>query len=111
MPTCIAIILVYIYNAYLQIEGYFNQNSLMNVPYNLIQIAFIAIGFDVRQTHTILQLVYLENPLDNLFYLRVLIKKKNDFRHRTRFKSSRYKYQANVNTGGAGIYHTGCKSA
>lgn len=22
-----------VYNAYLQIEGYFNQNSLMNVPY------------------------------------------------------------------------------
>ena len=51
MPTCIAIILVYVYNAYLQIEGYFNQNSLMNVPYNLIQIAFIAIGFYVGNAY------------------------------------------------------------
>ena len=45
MPTSLAIILVYVYNAYLQIEGYFNQNSLMNVPYNIVQILFIAIGF------------------------------------------------------------------
>ena len=44
MPTCVAIILVYVYNAYLQIEGFFNQNSLMNVPYNLIQIVFIVLG-------------------------------------------------------------------
>lgn len=29
----------------------------------------------------------------------------------TCFRSSRYKYQANVNTGGAGIYQHGCKSA
>lgn len=29
----------------------------------------------------------------------------------TCFRSSRYKYQANVNTGRAGIYQHGCKSA
>ena len=51
MPTSIAIILVYVYNAYLQIEGYFNQNSLMNVPYNVMQILFIAIGFYVGNVY------------------------------------------------------------
>lgn len=81
MPTCIAIILVYIYNAYLQIEGYFNQNSLMNVPYNLIQIAFIAIGFYVGNAY-ILAVGLLLASFGQFVYLRVLIKKKTDFRHR-----------------------------
>lgn len=75
MPTCIAIILVYIYNAYLQIEGYFNQNSLMNVPYNLIQIAFIAIGFYVGNAY-ILAVGLLLASFGQFVYLRVLIKKK-----------------------------------
>ena len=81
MPTCIAIILVYVYNAYLQIEGYFNQNSLMNVPYNLIQIAFIAIGFYVGNAY-ILAVGLLLASFGQFVYLRVLIKKKTDFRHR-----------------------------
>ncbi len=81
MPTCIAIILVYIYNAYLQIEGYFNQNSLMNVPYNLIQIAFIAIGFYGGNAY-ILAVGLLLASFGQFVYLRVLIKKKTDFRHR-----------------------------
>lgn len=80
MPTCIAIILVYVYNAYLQIEGYFNQNSLMNVPYNLIQIIFIAIGFYVENSY-ILALGLLLASFGQLVYLWVLVKKKTDFRH------------------------------
>ena len=80
MPTCIAIILVYVYNAYLQIEGYFNQNSLMNVPYNLIQIVFIAIGFYVGNAY-ILAFGLLLSSFGQFVYLRILIKKKTDFKH------------------------------
>ena len=80
MPTCIAIILVYVYNAYLQIEGYFNQNSLMNVPYNLIQIVFIAIGFYVGNAY-ILAFGLLLASFGQFAYLRILIKKKTDFKH------------------------------
>lgn len=80
MPTCIAIILVYVYNAYLQIEGYFNQNSLMNVPYNLIQILFIAIGFYLGNVY-ILAIGLLLASFGQFVYLRVLIKKKTDFKH------------------------------
>lgn len=80
MPTCIAIILVYVYNAYLQIEGFFNQNSLMNVPYNLIQIVFIALAFYIRNVY-ILAIGLLLSSFGQLIYLRVLIKKKTDFKH------------------------------
>ena len=80
MPTCVAIILVYVYNAYLQIEGYFNQNSLMNVPYNLIQIAFIAIGFYIGNSY-ILAIGLLLASFGQLVYLRVLVKKRTDFKH------------------------------
>lgn len=80
MPTCIAIILVYVYNAYLQIEGYFNQNSLMNVPYNLIQIIFIAFGFYIGNVY-ILAIGLLLSSFGQFVYLRVLIKRKTDFRH------------------------------
>lgn len=81
MPTCIAIILVYVYNAYLQIEGYFNQNSLMNVPYNLIQIVFIAIGFYSGNSYS-LAVGLLLASFGQLVYLRVLVKKKTDFKHK-----------------------------
>lgn len=80
MPTCIAIILVYVYNAYLQIEGYFNQNSLMNVPYNLIQIAFIVIGFYVGNAY-ILAIGLLLASFGQFVYLKILVKKKTDFKH------------------------------
>lgn len=80
MPTCVAIILVYVYNAYLQIEGYFNQNSLMNVPYNLIQIVFIAIGFYIGNEY-ILAIGLLLASFGQLIYLRILIKRKTDFKH------------------------------
>ncbi|OUP28189.1 murein biosynthesis integral membrane protein MurJ [Faecalibacterium sp. An192] len=81
MPTCIAIILVYVYNAYLQIEGYFNQNSLMNVPYNLIQIIFIVIGFYIGNVY-ILAVGLLLASFGQFIYLKILIKKKTDFQHR-----------------------------
>lgn len=81
MPTCIAIILVYMYNSYLQIEGYFNQNSLMNVPYNLIQIVCIAIGFYIGNTY-ILAVGLLFASFGQLIYLQILIKKRTDFKHR-----------------------------
>ena len=42
MPTCIAIILVYIYNAYLQIEGYFNQKIFLT---SLLFLLSVAIGY------------------------------------------------------------------
>ena len=80
MPTCIAIIMVYVYNAYLQIEGYFNQNSLMNVPYNLIQIVFIAIGFYIGNTY-ILAVGLLLASFGQLIYLQILIRKRTNFKH------------------------------
>lgn len=75
MPTSIAIILVYVYNAYLQIEGYFNQNSLMNVPYNVMQILFIAIGFYVGNVY-ILAIGLLIASYSQFAYLAVLMKTK-----------------------------------
>ncbi len=80
MPTCIAIILVYVYNAYLQIEGYFNQNSLMNVPYNLIQIIFIALGYYIGNVY-ILAVGLLLSSFGQFIYLRILISRKTDFIH------------------------------
>lgn len=80
MPTCIAIVLVYVYNAYLQIEGMFNQNSLMNVPYNLVQIVFIAIGFYLGNEY-VLAIGLLLSSFSQLLYMRILIKKRTDFRH------------------------------
>lgn len=80
MPTSIAIILVYVYNAYLQIEGMFNQNSLMNVPYNVLQIVFIAIGFYIGNAY-ILAVGLLVASYSQLAYLRILIKKNTKFRH------------------------------
>lgn len=80
MPTCIAIILVYVYNTYLQIEGYFNQNSLMNVPYNVIQIVFIAIGFYIGNAY-VLAIGLLLASFGQFVYLRILIRKKTDFKH------------------------------
>lgn len=53
----------------------------MNVPYNLIQIAFIAIGFYVGNAY-ILAVGLLLASFGQFVYLRVLIKKKTDFRHR-----------------------------
>ncbi len=80
MPTSIAIVLIYIYNAYLQIEGYFTQNSLMNVPYNLIQIIFIVIGFYSKNVY-FLATGLLLSSFGQLVYLRFLIKKNTDFHH------------------------------
>ena len=80
MPTSIAIILVYIYNAYLQIKGHFNQNSLMNVPYNIVQILFIALGFYIGNAY-ILALGLLLASYSQLLYLKILMKKNTDFKH------------------------------
>ncbi len=80
MPTCVAIILVYVYNAYLQIEGFFNQNSLMNVPYNLIQIVFIVLGFYVGNVY-ILAVGLLLSSCGQFIYLRILISRRTDFKH------------------------------
>lgn len=84
MPTSIAIILVYVYNAYLQIEGMFNQNSLMNVPYNITQILFIVVAF---YTNSIwwLAIGLLLASFSQLAYLRILIKKRTKFKHSTYF--------------------------
>ena len=81
IPTSIAIILVYVYNAYLQIEGYFNQNSLMNVPYNVMQILFIAIGFYVGNVY-ILAIGLLIASYSQFAYLAVLMKTKTSFKHK-----------------------------
>ena len=80
MPTSIAIILVYVYNAYLQIEGMFNQNSLMNVPYNVLQIFFIALGFYIGNPY-ILAVGLLVASYSQLAYLHILIKNNTKFRH------------------------------
>lgn len=80
MPTSIAIILVYVYNAYLQIKGMFNQNSLMNIPYNFVQIVFIALAFYIDNVY-ILAIGLLVSSYSQLVYLRILIKKNTDFKH------------------------------
>lgn len=79
MPSSIAIVLGYVYNAYLQTEGYFNQNSLMNVPYNLIQIAFILFGFYLGEP-LLLAVGILLSSFGQLLYLYIESKKKTDFR-------------------------------
>ncbi|MGN0458015.1 MAG: murein biosynthesis integral membrane protein MurJ [Eubacterium sp.] len=80
MPTSIAIVLVYVYNAYLQIEGHFNQNSIMNVPYNVSQIVFIAIGFYAGKAY-LLAFGLLIASYSQLVYLHILTKKKTEFSH------------------------------
>ena len=80
MPTSIAIILVYVYNAYLQIKGMFNQSSLMNVPYNLVQIVFIAIAFYLGNAY-ILAVGLLVASYSQLVYLQILVRKNTDFKH------------------------------
>lgn len=80
IPTSIAIILVYVYNAYLQINGFFNQNSLMNVPYNLVLILSIAVGFYSGNNY-ILAIGLLLASFSQLLYLHILMKKKTDFKH------------------------------
>ena len=79
MPSSIAIILGYVYNAFLQTEGYFNQNSLMNVPYNLIQIAFIIFGFYLGKP-LLLALGILLSSFGQLLYLYIESRKKTNYR-------------------------------
>lgn len=79
-PTCIAITLAYVYNSYLQIHDSFNQNSLMNVPYNITQIIFIAIGFYAGKAY-VLAIGLLLASFSQLLYLRVLMVKKTTFKH------------------------------
>lgn len=79
-PTCIAVTLSYIYNSYLQIYDSFNQNSLMNVPYNICQIVFIAIGFYTGRAY-VLAFGLLLASFSQLFYLRILMSKRTDFKH------------------------------
>lgn len=81
MPSSIAIILGYVYNAFLQTEGYFNQNSLMNVPYNLIQIAFIIFGFYLGKP-LLLALGILLSSFGQLLYLYIESRKKTNYRFR-----------------------------
>ncbi len=80
MPTSIAIILVYVYNAYLQLEGHFNQNSLMNVPYNVIQILFIVGAFYINNVYC-LAIGILLASFSQFLYLRILVARKTKFRH------------------------------
>lgn len=80
MPTCIAIILVYVYNAYLQIEGMFNQNSLMNVPYNVVQILFIVVGFYIQNVY-VLAVGLLVASYSQFLYLKILMWRKTTFKH------------------------------
>lgn len=81
MPSSIAIILVYVYNAYLQTEGYFNQNSLMNVPYNVIQILCIMAAFYIKNIY-LLAIGILLSSFGQLFYLKFLMARKTNFKHK-----------------------------
>ena len=80
MPTSMAIILVYVYNAYLQIEGRFNQSSLMNLPYNILQILFIVLSFYTNNIY-LLAIGILLSSFSQLMYLRILMKKNTNFIH------------------------------
>lgn len=81
MPSSIAIILVYVYNAYLQIYGFFLQNSMMNIPYNLLQMLGIVLGFYLNNYY-ILAIGILVSSFAQLLYLRILIRTKTAFKHR-----------------------------
>lgn len=85
MPSSVAIILVYVYNAYLQTEGYFNQNSLMNVPYNCIQIVFIIFAFYIKNVY-MLAIGILLSSFGQLFYLKFLMRKRTRFKHEMNIK-------------------------
>lgn len=80
MPTSVAIVLGYVYNAYLQISGMFNQNSLMNVPYNIVQMIFIVLGFHLDNDY-VLAIGLLLASYSQLIYLRILMKKNTEFIH------------------------------
>ncbi len=79
-PTCIAIILVYVYNAYLQINGFFNQNSLMNIPYNIVLIISIILGFYAKNYY-FLAFGLLIASFSQLVYLKILMIKNTEFKH------------------------------
>lgn len=79
MPSSVAIILGYVYNAFLQTEGYFNQNSLMNIPYNLIQIAFIIFGFYLGEP-LLLAFGILLSSFGQLLYLYLESKRRADYK-------------------------------
>ncbi len=80
VPTSIAIILVYVYNAYLQINGIFNQNSLMNVPYNIALIICIALGAYTGNNY-ILAVGLLIASFSQLIYLKILMRRHTNFQH------------------------------
>lgn len=80
MPISVAIILVYVYNAYLQIQGEFNQNSLMNLPYNICQIVFIYLAYHINNIY-LLAVGILLASFSQLAYLHFLMKKHTNFKY------------------------------
>ncbi len=80
MITIVMTVIQYIYNSFLQTKGQFDQQSLMNVPYNLLLIGAVVLSFYLENFY-ILAYGAVCASLSQLIYLRVLIKK-TSFKHK-----------------------------
>ena len=79
MITIVFTVIQYIYNGYLQLQGLFNQNSLMMLPYNLLLIFFMIISYYMNNFYMLAVGVIIAS-MSQLAYLKYAINK-TDFKH------------------------------
>lgn len=73
MASSVFIILVYVYNAYMQVNGRFNYTSLINIPYNIIQIIAIVLSVSLGNIY-ILAVGLLLASVSQAIYLRITVR-------------------------------------
>ena len=79
MITIVFTVVQYIYNGFLQIQGEFNQNSIMMLPYNIILIISIILGWKLNK-FIILPIGVVLASMSQVLYLKYRIQKTN-FKH------------------------------
>lgn len=72
MITVMMTVVQYIYNGYLQTQGKFNQQSIMNIPYSVILIGAIILSH-YQQNFYLLAIGATFASFSQLVYLRILI--------------------------------------
>lgn len=79
MITIVFTVIQYIYNGYLQLQGFFNQNSLMLIPYNFCLIFTLIVSYYTDNFY-VLAVGAVVASISQLVYLKFIIKK-TDFKH------------------------------
>lgn len=79
MITIVFTVIQYIYNGYLQLQGFFNQNSLMLIPYNFCLIFTLMVSYYTDNFY-VLAVGAVVASISQLVYLKFIIKK-TDFKH------------------------------